>query len=161
METNLFLANFIRLLHILLVLFILIAPFTNTPGYLILHITLSISLLTHWVGNSDICSLSLLESKLRGNAYSETFMHQIVAPVYKINETSLSKISYIVVITLMCVSMYKLYKTGVFSLIKKDITSINGMSPKPSFKHKIDLYAQAISRLFDIRDSTSTPTVTV
>jgi hypothetical protein len=159
METNLFLANFIRLLHILLVLFILIAPFTDTPGYLVLHIALSISLLTHWVGNSDICSLSLLESKLRGNAYNETFMHQIVSPVYKINDTTLSKISYIVVITLMIVSMYKLYKTKVFSLIKKDIENINGMSPEPSFGRKVDLYTQAISRLFDVRNSISTVTV--
>lgn len=143
---NLVFANFVRLLHILLLLFVLIAPFTDSPGYLVLHITLSFSLITHWLTNSDICSLSLLESKLRGKEYDETFIHQIVSPVYKISDSSLSKISYIAVITLMMVSIYKLYMSGIFGDIKKEIQSIR----ESKSKEKGVLYLHAISKLFQV-----------
>lgn len=81
---NEILANIIWLIHLVIVLFMLFAPFSKIPALLILHITSSISLLLHWYWNSDICSLSLLESNLRGLPYKETFMNSIIGPVYTI-----------------------------------------------------------------------------
>ena len=77
-------ANIIWLIHLIIVLFMLLAPFSKIPALLILHITASGSLLMHWYFNSDICSLSLLESNLRGLHYKETFMNSIIGPVYTI-----------------------------------------------------------------------------
>ncbi len=142
---NLLFANIIRILHILLVAFVLIAPFLKQTGYIVLHITLCISLLIHWYNNSDMCSLSLLESRLRGVEYTDTFMHQIVSPVYNINDALISKICYIVVLILLCTSVYKLIKSGVLSKIRQEIHDI------PSdlkFNDKLALYTSSLSKLF-------------
>ena len=78
METNIILANIIFVFHIIIILFILIAPFTNKIALLILHIVFSLCLLLHWHLNSNVCSLSILESHLRGLDYTNTFSHQFI-----------------------------------------------------------------------------------
>lgn len=109
------LANIIRIIHILLVLFIVIAPYTEIIPLLVLNITLCLSLLFHWYCTSDICCLTLFESKLRGVHYKETFLHEFIGPVYNVSETNLSLISYIVVIFSMITSIYKLYTNSDFN----------------------------------------------
>ena len=106
---DLFLANIIRIFHILIILFILIAPFTNLTALLILHITFSTSLLVHWIFNSNECSLTLLESRLRGLPSNESFSYKFISPMYNISNTDWSYFCYIITISLMCVSIYKLY----------------------------------------------------
>lgn len=106
-----FLANLIYILHTLLIVFYILAPFSNKPGLLTLHITLSLSLLTHWYYNNSACCLSIIESKLRGIPYESTFIHRLVSPVYEISENSLNTIIYIIAILLMSVSLYKLIRS--------------------------------------------------
>ena len=108
-DNNIFLANIIRIFHIFIILFVLIAPFTNLTALLILHITFSISLLVHWVFNSNECSLTLLESQLRGLPRNESFSYKFISPIYNISNTDWSYFCYIITISLMCVSIYKLY----------------------------------------------------
>jgi hypothetical protein len=121
-------ADFVRLLHILLVLFVLFGSASNSYGILTLHVAVCISLLVHWVANSDTCSLTLLESKLRGVNTQETFMHSIVSPVYKIESSTLSRLSYFATILVLVISLRKLYMSEEFttafvSLLKlQDIT---------------------------------------
>lgn len=114
-NSNIFLANIIWFLHVLVILFILIAPFTNLTALLILHITFSISLLVHWVFNSDECSLTLLESQLRGIPRNESFSYKFISPVYNMSKTDWSYFCYIITISLMCVSIYKLYHSEKLS----------------------------------------------
>lgn len=102
-KENLNLANAVFAFHFLLVLFIIIAPFTNIPSISFLHITFSMCLLIHWYTNSNVCSLSLLESKLRGLHYTTTFMHKFISPIY-------DNTYYILTILLMCISSFGLYK---------------------------------------------------
>ena len=106
---NIVLANFIFMFHTLIILFILFAPFIDIPAILILHITFSICLLVHWWANNNICSLSLLESKLRGMDHTESFTHKFIAPIYDISQTEWSRICIIITIILLCISSYKLY----------------------------------------------------
>lgn len=108
-DNNIFLANIIRIFHILIILFVLIAPFTNLTALLILHITFSISLLVHWAFNSNECSLTLLESQLRGLPRNESFSYKFISPIYNISNTDWSSFCYIITISLMCLSIYKLY----------------------------------------------------
>jgi predicted neutral ceramidase superfamily lipid hydrolase len=108
-DQNIFLANLIRIFHILIILFVLIAPFTNLTALLILHITFCISLLVHWLFNSNECSLTLLESQLRGLPRNESFSYKFISPIYNISNTDWSYFCYIITISLMCVSIYKLY----------------------------------------------------
>ena len=58
-NANTFLANIIMIFHILVIIFILLAPFSNNSSFLILHIIFAISLLTHWYNNNDLCSLTI------------------------------------------------------------------------------------------------------
>lgn len=105
---NSLLADAIWVFHLLVVAFVVVAPLTQLPALHILHITFSLSLLVHWYCNSNVCSLSMIESKLRGLDYTESFTHRIVAPIYDISKTTWSKFCYTVTIILLCVSIYKL-----------------------------------------------------
>ena len=112
MTVNLILANLIFVFHSLIVLFMIIAPFTNIPALLILHITLSFSLLVHWGTNSNVCSLSILEGYLRGKPRDYTFTHQLISPMYDI---SLTDAKYFV-----RYSTYILLGISIFNLIKNE-----------------------------------------
>lgn len=105
---NIFLANVIYLFHLMIILFVLLAPFQPFINLLLLHIVFSISLLVHWVGNSNDCSLTLLEQTLRDLPNkSQCFSHQFIAPIYDISQTDWNKICYFLVISLMLVSIYR------------------------------------------------------
>jgi hypothetical protein len=110
-SANLLLANMIRAFHTVVVIFVLLAPFSNIPAFLVLHITFSISLLVHWYANNNECSLSYIESKLRGLDRTESFTHQFVAPMYDMSKTEWSRLCYIITIVLMCISIYYLYNS--------------------------------------------------
>ena len=107
------LADLINVFHMLIILFIIVAPFTNLTPLLILHITFSISLLVHWIGNNNTCSLTLMESYLRGINSTESYSHKFIAPMYDIGDTEWSNICYIIVISLMLFSIYKLYTSEI------------------------------------------------
>lgn len=103
------LANLIFIFHCLVVLFVLFAPFTNIPALFILHITFCFSLIVHWYSNSNVCSLSIMESYLRGDCRENTFTHQFIAPIYEISESEWNYIVWIATIILLFISIYKLY----------------------------------------------------
>lgn len=136
------LANFITFFHICIILFIIFAPFTNILYFLILHVTFSISLLVHWYNNNNICSLSLFESKLRNLNHTQTFSHRLISPIYDISETNLSKLSYIIVITTMIISIYKIYTLPKTREIWKCIKGT--YKEKMSFSKKLMLYGSCI-----------------
>ncbi len=112
---NEILADFIYIFHILIIMFVLLAPFTNVPYFLVLHITFSMSLLVHWYFNSDVCSLSMIESQFRGIQYQQSFSHRIIAPIYNVSSTSWSSFCYFAVVSLSLYSVYKLYNNDKIS----------------------------------------------
>ncbi len=103
------LASAIQSLHFAVVTFITFGSFSYDPGVLLVHATSCLCLLVHWYANQDICSLSLLESAVRGVAYKDTFVHRIVSPIYNISEKSVKILCYTVTITGLLVSSVKLY----------------------------------------------------
>lgn len=114
-NTSIMLANLIWTFHTLVILFILLGPFLNSPALWVLHITFSLSLLVHWYGNNNMCSLSIFEAKLRGLDYTDSFSHQFIAPIYDISQSQWSTLCYIITITLMSISIYYLYNSEAFS----------------------------------------------
>jgi len=110
------LANLISLFHGLVVVFVILGSFSNNIGKLLLHATFCLSLLVHWWGNSNLCSLSVLESHLRGLDYTQSFTHQFIAPVYDISQSSWSKVCTLFTMTVMMVSMYKLYQSNFITV---------------------------------------------
>lgn len=153
-NTNIILANMISIFHIIIILFVLIAPFTNIVAILILHATFCLSLLVHWYSNNNICSLSVMEAKLRGLDYTDSFSHKFIGPIYDISKTTWSNICYIITITLMIVSIYYIYKSNKFSIVYqqcREIADIIKQNPdKFSVYDKIKLYTNCLNALFMI-----------
>lgn len=117
---NIFLANAIFLFHLLVVLFVLLAPFQPYINLILLHIVFSVSLLVHWFGNSNDCSLTLLELSLRDLPHkSQCFTHQFIAPIYDISQSDWSKISYFLAISLMLISIYRFINHPKYQLFRE------------------------------------------
>ena len=115
MSGNVILADLVYYFHVLTILFVVITPFTNIISLLILHVTFCICLLLHWKMNSNVCSLSILESYLRGVERTDTFTHQFVAPMYDISSTQWCDISTILTIVLLFISFSKILNSEKFS----------------------------------------------
>lgn len=101
--------------HILVIIFVLLpllpvsTSLLSVPGILILHITFCIGLLVHWLANSNVCCLTLLESYLTGLEGNKTFTHRFISPVYNISATDWNIICYIVTILAILGSVYRLF----------------------------------------------------
>lgn len=123
-DFNIFLANIIYIFHISVILFILFSPFCNIPSILILHIAFSLTILLHWIANSNVCALSIFEAKLRGIPYTQSFSHKFIGPVYEISNTTWSYISYVITISILLYSLYKLSNHEKWSEAKQYIKNI-------------------------------------
>jgi len=110
-NTNLLLANAIYVFHVLIVLFVILAPFSNLPAILILHVTFCATLIVHWLASNNECSLTFLESKLRGLDKSESFTYKFIAPMYDISKTDWSNLCYVITFIVLGISLYKLYNS--------------------------------------------------
>ena len=86
MALNELLANIVALVHIAVIIFFVYAPFSPYPHLWVLAFVSSIFTMSHWLlpgPESDICCLTVLERWLRGCDKQESFMHNIMSPVYK------------------------------------------------------------------------------
>lgn len=151
---NIFLANCIWVFHVIIILFVLFAPICNIPCILLLHTTFCLSLLVHWYGNSDVCSLSMIESKLRGLDYTQSFSHQFIAPVYKISNTEWSMIVWTITIIVLSISLYKMYTSGKITEFKEyynknkaDMCQLNSVD-NLSFFDKIKVFIYCFHMVF-------------
>lgn len=139
---NAFLADVIWWFHLAVISFVLLAPLSNTPYILLLHFVFSISLIVHWTANSNSCSLTLLESKLRGVPVNQSFSYQFISPVYDISKTSWSNFVYFVTILTMSISFYKLAKSQSFSNFKDQLSFLE-QQKKKSFKNYVIAFHSA------------------
>ena len=107
-------ANAIWLLHILLVLWVIVTPFTNNEPMLVLHLLMIPFLWMHWLLNDDTCALTLIEQKLRGLDPSEcaekSFFFNLVSPVYKIQDDAMRQVAWIASIGLWMVTLGKVMR---------------------------------------------------
>jgi len=113
----------ISVLHLIVIIFVLAAPFSNSNYLLSLHAILVPFILLHWWMNNNTCSLTVAEKFIRQRAYGETanendcFSYKFIAPIYDFNKNheSYSTFTYMLALSLWAVSMYNLswkYKTG-------------------------------------------------
>ena len=118
-----FLLYLIIALHTLLVLFIVLIPFIGKNYLLFLHIITGITILIHWIANNNICSLTIIEYKLREIITKkpvnrqDCFMARLIDPIYDFKKNNHNRriFLYTVLIGLTLFSAYKLrrnYKEG-------------------------------------------------
>jgi len=121
-------ANNIWTLHILLLICSTFVPFLKFVKWpiLVIHFTSVISLLIHWSLNNDACFLTIVECALRNLNEKEckldSFMHQLVSPIYKISNEQLKPLIFWVTFLVGMISLYRLYIQ--WDYIKYDIYDI-------------------------------------
>lgn len=126
---NSILANLICIIHIIVVLFVIAVPFTNNDALLTLHFITLPFIWLHWMLNDDTCALTVLEATCRGMTIEEaksgkSFFHNLVSPVYKIEDDDVRSIAWSVSIILWLVTAFKIAKrpsmlTDLFSNAKR------------------------------------------
>lgn len=101
------LANVCWLLHVLFVLWVVITPFTSNEPMLVLHMFIMPFLWFHWAMNDDTCALTLAERYLRGVDSQESFFHNLVSPVYKIQDDQVRSASWVISLVLWLITVFK------------------------------------------------------
>jgi len=106
----------ITVLHLIIVLFIVIAPFTNSNYLLLLYVITVPFIILHWVMNNNTCSLTVAEKYIRQKTYGiilnddDCFTYNLIAPIYDFNKNyeAFSNFIYIATISLLSLASYKL-----------------------------------------------------
>lgn len=103
----------IRTLHVALIMFVILVPFVrNDRDWTLdaLHVVVCLSLLVHWKMNNDACFLTLLESWILQTPLERSFMHQLVSPIYKIDDDELNNLVTYITMALASITATSLYR---------------------------------------------------
>ena len=107
----------INIIHILVIVFVVIVPFTNNNLLLLLHSIVIPFIMLHWILNNDSCAITLIEKYIRiqinGGNYiddKDCLSYKVIGPIYNfMNEhIDYSKWTWIMTIMLWFVTLYKL-----------------------------------------------------
>jgi hypothetical protein len=98
---------FIKICHLLILLFILLTPFQNLPILLLIHMLFSILLLIHWYNQSDVCFLTYLESYITNTNVNDGFIYKIISPFYNISKIKVRQMVWTMTILLLFISSHK------------------------------------------------------
>lgn len=108
----------ISVLHIIVILFVLLAPFSNSNYFLFMHIIIVPFIMLHWYLNNNTCSLTIAEKAIRQRMNKgvdveddECYTYKFIAPIYDFNKNheEYSRFIYILTSGLWLVSVYNLY----------------------------------------------------
>ena len=100
-------AGLVRVLHILLVAWVVLTPFLGSDPMLVLHLVFVPFLWLHWFLNQDTCALTVLEQSLRGVSADRSFFHSLVSPVYKIRDADVRAAAWVASVLLWLVTLRK------------------------------------------------------
>jgi hypothetical protein len=117
MLSNSVIASIIKLCHWGLILFILLAPILGSEMLLTYHTIIIPGILIHWLTNNNMCSLTLLESKLTNTPTDKTFIGKILFPFFEVNNYAI----YAIIIGLWLFSIYRLQKHD-FKILRKTLS---------------------------------------
>ena len=120
------LAFIIHVFHCFIVLFMIIVPFIPTLPicYLLLHAVGGFSLLIHWWANNDACSLTMMESVLRGIPKEEALTHKFISPLYTgLSGNTWSNMIHVITIALVLYSIYKLVNNNKCASVYRSIVN--------------------------------------
>ena len=121
----------INIIHLIVIIFVLAAPFSNSNYLMLLHIIVVPFIILHWLLNNNTCCLTIVEKYIRekntGTTIEENdcFTYQLVAPIYDFNKNhqAFSTFIYISTISLWFVSVYNISN----KICSNQINSINDL----------------------------------
>lgn len=126
------LANIIYILHALVVVFLVVAPFTSSDLAHLLHAVAVPGLVVHWALNQDVCFLTYLESVLRGVPITETFLDRLVGAFYRIPaDLHLGQRATYVALLLWLVTLYRLRSGGGLRRFLDQASAVLGAEEAP------------------------------
>ena len=109
---------FILTIHVFVVMFFILTPFTNINYLLFMHSIIVPFIIFHWIINNNACVLTLIEHHLREQITgkpvntNDTFIGKIINPIYnfknKHNERRIFIYGFATLLWL--ITIYKLYK---------------------------------------------------
>lgn len=100
----------IKILHVLFIAFVLMAPFSRDMELVSLHFILIPFLWIHWLTNDATCFLTLVEKQIRGVGDERSFFHSLLAPVYQFHKDDVNYAVWTASYLLWLVSLYRLQK---------------------------------------------------
>ena len=106
----------INIIHLIVIIFVLAAPFSNSNYLLLLHVIVIPFIILHWLLNNNTCCLTIAEKYIREKNTGTTvkegdcFTYQLVAPIYDFNKDhqAFSTFIYILTISLWFISVYNI-----------------------------------------------------
>jgi hypothetical protein len=104
-------AALVSAVHVALVAFVVVAPFSENPTALVLHLVGVPFLWLHWLLNDDTCALTVLERAVRGVDARDSFVHAIVSPVYKIRDDTVRRACWVGSLALWLVTVSRFWFT--------------------------------------------------
>lgn len=114
----------ITVLHLIVIIFIVGAPFSNSNYLLMMHIIIVPFIMFHWYLNNNTCSLTVAEKFIRQKTYGtdaanddDCFTFKFIAPIYDFNKNNsdFSEFTWLLTTGLWGLSVYNLsskYKSG-------------------------------------------------
>jgi hypothetical protein len=105
----------IRILHFLLVLYLILTPFlSSNTSFLKLHIFILMFIILHWQLNSNECALTMIECYLTGESKHKSFFGRLVSPVYTLQNSQIRMLTYLLLLYSI-VHWYRLARPKSFS----------------------------------------------
>jgi len=106
----------ITVLHLIVIIFIVGAPFSNSNYLLMMHIIIVPFIMFHWYLNNNTCSLTVAEKYIREKTYGyevkddDCFSFKFIAPIYDFNKNNedYSNFTWIITIALWSLSVYNI-----------------------------------------------------
>jgi hypothetical protein len=119
----------INIIHLIVIIFVLAAPFSNSNYLMLLHIIIVPFIILHWLLNNNICCLTIAEKFIREKNYGisikedDCFTYKLIAPIYDFNKDheSFSTFIYLLTTGLWVISVYNISN----KICTNQINSIN------------------------------------
>ena len=106
----------INIIHLIVIIFVLAAPFSNSNYLILLHIIIVPFIMLHWLLNNNTCCLTVVEKYIRQKTIStkikdeDCFTYQLIAPIYDFskNHEAFSIFIYILTISMWLLSAHNI-----------------------------------------------------
>lgn len=117
----------INIIHLIVIIFVLAAPFSNSNYLILLHIIIVPFIMLHWLLNNNTCCLTVVEKFIRQKTIGtevkqeDCFTYQLIAPIYDFskNHESFSIFIYILTTCVWLISVYNISHKICNGQIKK------------------------------------------
>lgn len=110
---------FITIIHLIIILLVLIVPFTSSNYLLAMYVLIIPFIILHWIVGDNTCCLTVSEKYLRDKFYGKDsqesklescFTYKLIAPIYDFNKNfnNYSSFIYILTLSLWGIASFKL-----------------------------------------------------